>query len=110
MNRSDNIQLLITSFSLYLPTLLVSLFACVMTITKWKQAPGAARWSLLGFGLALLLCLTTPVGHWLLQLWVLDGSGTGSRIWAFTAFGFVNAILHAAVYVLLLVAVFSDRR
>ena len=109
MSTSDQTQFLISAFALHIPTLIVAIVACILSASKFKQAPDAAMWSLFGFGLALVLCLTTPVGQWLIQRWVFEGVGPASRAWAFTAFGFVNAILHAVVYIFLVVAVFAGR-
>lgn len=109
MSSADQTQFLISVFSLHIPTLLVSIVACIIAVTKWKQAPDAAMWAVFGFGLALILCITTPVGQWLIQRWVFDGVGPESRLWVFTAFGFINAVLHAIVYIFLAVAVFAGR-
>jgi len=109
MSNTDQIQYLIAVFAMHIPTLLVSVVACIMAVTKWKQAPDAAMWALFGFGLTFLLCITTPIGHWLIQRWVFEAGGPQGRVWVFTAFGFINAILHAIVYVFLAVAVFTGR-
>ena len=108
MNTSSQIHFFLTSFLMFLPTLVVSIVGVILSVTKRKQAPDAAMWSLFGFGLALILCLTTPVGQFLIQNWVLRDGNEG-RVWMFTAFGLANSVLHAAIYVFLLIAVFSGR-
>ena len=110
MNGTDQLRFLISAFTPYIPMLLVCVLAIVVILTKWKQAPDAAMWALFGFGLALLLCITTPVGYWFIQRWVMEAGAAHARPWAFTVFGFVNAVLHAGVYILLLVAVFAGRK
>lgn len=109
MSTTEHARFLISAFALHIPTLLVCIVACILTATKWKQAPDAAMWASFGFGLAILLCVTTPVGHWLIQRWILEGVNSASRVWAFTVFGFFNAVLHAVVYIFLLVAVYANR-
>lgn len=109
MSNTDQFQYLISAFAMYIPTLLVSIVACIMAITKWKHAPDAAMWALFGFGLTFLLCITTPVGQFLIQRWVFEAGGPQGRVWVFTVFGFTNAILHAIVYIFLAVAIFAGR-
>lgn len=109
MSTADQTQYLLSVFAMYIPTLLVCVVAGIMAVTKWKQAPDATMWAIFGFGLAFILCITTPLGQWLIQRWVFDGAGPQSRVWVFTVFGFINAILHAIVYIFLAIAVFAGR-
>jgi hypothetical protein len=110
MYSAEQIRFFLSFFTPYIPTLLVSILAIVVIVTKWKQAPGAAMWALFGFGLVLLFCLISPLGYFFLQRWAMEGGASLSRTWAFTIYGFVNAVLHAGVYLLLLVAVFTGRK
>ncbi len=109
MNNSDQIKIFLSMFSAYLPTLLVCLVAGIMILTKWRQASSASPWALLGFGLALFLCFAMPIGHTLLQHWVLQSGERESRMWAFGAFSFLGSVMYALVYVFLLVAIFAGR-
>jgi hypothetical protein len=109
MNATDPVQFLISAVTPCLPTLGVCILAGVVIATKWKQAPQAAMWAAFGFGLAFLLCLGAPLGLWLIQHGILE-NGAAATAWAFTIFGFATALLHAGVYVLLLVAVFAGRK
>lgn len=109
MNSADQVRFFLSSFAMYVPTLVVCLLALTVVVTKWKQAPEAAMWASLGFGLALLLCVIAPLGHLLIQNWISESQGRGNLVWAFTVFGIVNVILHAGVYLLLLVAIFAGR-
>jgi hypothetical protein len=109
MSPSDQFSYLLSAFAAQVPLLAVCILALIVIATKWKQAPEAARWAFLGFGLGLLLCLITPIGQWLIQSWILESSGRGNLVWVLSVFGFANVILHAGVYVLLLVAIFAGR-
>ena len=113
MNSSDQIKMFLSMFlsmfAMSLPTLVVCLVATVVILTRWRQAPGGALWALLGFGLALFLCFAMPLGQTVLRQWVFQSGETQSRIWAFTAFSVVLSVLHAVIYVFLLVAIFAGR-
>jgi hypothetical protein len=109
MNRTNQLMIFFSMFAMYLPTFLVCLAACVVILTRWRQASSGALWGLLGFGLALVLCLAMPVGQTLLQNWVFQGGERESRVWAFTTFSIVGSVLHAVIYAFLLVALFAGR-
>jgi hypothetical protein len=109
MNNTGQINVFFSSFLVYLPTLIVCLVAGVVILIKWRQAPIASLWALLGFGLALVLCFVMPAGQALLQYWVFHGGQRGSYTWALTAFGMVGSVLHAVIYVFLLMAIFTGR-
>ena len=51
------------SFLMQLPVLLMCLAAVAVVLGKWRQAPRASLWALLGFGLALILCFAIPIGQ-----------------------------------------------
>ena len=109
MTAADSIKLFLTTFAIYLPMLMVCVVAGVVILLKWRQGGSGSMWAILGFGLALALCFIMPAGHALLQHWVYFGGMQGSRMWAYSAFSIVGALLHALVYALLLVAVFAGR-
>lgn len=109
MNNTDEIKTFVSTFAVYLPRLIICLVACVVIFAKWRQAPSAAPWALLGFGLALILCFVMPVGQTMLQHWVVEGANRESRMWAFSAFGMMGSVLQAVIYVFLLVAIFVGR-
>ena len=109
MNNMDLIKVFLSMFAMYLPMVLVCLGAGVVVLIKWRNAPAAALWALLGFGLGLILCFAMPIGHTLLQQWVFRSGEQASRIWAVSTFAIVGSVLHAVVYVLLLVAIFAGR-
>jgi len=91
------------------PTILVCLVAGMVIMGRWRDAPAAAPYALFGFGLLFVLCFVMPLGQMMLQHWVLEEGQRASRMWAFTAFGFANAGLHAIIYICLLLAIFAGR-
>lgn len=105
----DQLNIFLSMFAMHLPTLIVCLVAGVVILTKWRLASGGSLWALLAFSLALILCFAIPIGQTWLQPWVFQSGELESRMWAFSTFALVGAVLHAVVYVLLLVAVFAGR-
>ena len=109
MNNTDQIKPLLFSFAMQLPTLLVCLVAGVVILVKWKQASRGSIWALLGFGLALILCILIPVVQTSVQSWVMQSSSVTGRANAFAGLQFLWSVLRAVTYALLLVAVFAGR-
>jgi hypothetical protein len=109
INSTDQFRLFLTMFLMNLPTLLVCLVAGVVILTKWRQASSGSLWALLGFGLLFFLCFATPLGQAVLRSWVFQGAMRESRMWALSAFSIILSVLHAAVYALLLAAIFAGR-
>ena len=109
MNNAFPFRILLSMFAMYLPILIVCLVAGVVIVLKWRQAASGSVWALLGFGLALFLCIAVPIVQSLLQYWAFQNGAQQARMWVFSAFGIVSALLHAVVYVLLLVAIFAGR-
>ena len=109
MDNTNQIQIFLQMFLMYLPTFIVCLVAGVIIATRWRQGSSGSVWALLGFGLALALCFVMPVGHTILRRWVFTNGGASGRMWAYTSFSIVGSVLHAGVYALLLVAIFAGR-
>ena len=109
MNNTDQITTLVSMFAVYLPRLIICVVACIVILAKWREAHSGALWAILGFGLALVLCVVMPVGQTVLQHWVLQNGDRESRMWAFSAFGMVGSVLQAVIYVFLLIAIFAGR-
>jgi len=104
----DQIKIFLSMLSTQLPTMIVCLVACVLILTRWTEGSRGLLWALLGFGSVLALCLVLPVVHTLIQCWVVQNSGQlAGRMWVFTAVSVVSSFLHAATYVLLLIAVLA---
>ena len=109
MSNTDQIKIFLSMFAMNLPTVIVCLAAGVVLLMNWRQGSTGSVWALLGFGLALMLCVVIPIGQTMLQQWVFQGGQREARMWAFSTFAVVNSVLHAVVYALLLVAVFAGR-
>lgn len=109
IDDSFQLKMFLSLLATYVPTILVCLIAGIVIIARWRDAPGAAPYALLGFGLLFVLCFVIPLGQTLLQHWVIEDGQRASRMWAFTAFGFANGALHAVIYVCLLLAIFAGR-
>jgi len=105
----DQIRLFLSMFLMQLPTFLVCTAAGLVILQKSQAAPKASLWALAGFGLVAILCVLIPLGQMTIQIWVAQGIEPVKRVWAYSALGITSAVLHAAAYVLLLVAVFADR-
>lgn len=100
--------MLLTMFVAQLPILLVSLVGCIVTWGRWNETQSrAAGWALLGFGIALVLCVFMPVGQTLVQNWVVGGHLVAQRAWAFTVAGLFWSIVRAVSYACLLMAVLA---
>jgi hypothetical protein len=109
MNQTNQIQMLLSSLMMQLPLLLVCLAAVAFVLVRWKQASRGAIWALLGFGLALVLCLAIPLVQTAVQQWVMQGGNVAHRAGIFGGLSLVWSVLRAASYALLLVAVFAGR-
>jgi len=109
MNNPVELRVFFSMFAMHLPTLVICLVAGVIILLRWRQAPTASLWALLGFGLALVLCFAMPIGQAVLQFWVFQSGAREVRMWAFTAFSIMGSVLHAVVYAFLLVAIFAGR-
>jgi len=109
MNTPDQIKIFLTMFVWQLPVLIVCLVACFVILTKWKQASDGSLWALLGFGSVVVLCIAMPAVQAVLQGWVFQSGQRADRIWALSAASTVWAVLHAIIYVFLLMAVLAGR-
>jgi hypothetical protein len=109
MNNPTEIKMFFSSFATQLPILLVCLAACVIVLVRWKDAPRASLWALLGFGLSLGLCIVVPVVQTSVQTWMIRSGDAPSRTSVFAALALLWSVLRAVSYALLLVAVFAGR-
>jgi hypothetical protein len=103
------LQIFLSLLSTSVPTILVCIVAGVVIVARRSDAPAAAPYALFAFGLLFVLCFVMPLGQTMLQHWVFEEGQRGSRMWAFTAFAFVNSALHAIIYACLLLAIFAGR-
>jgi hypothetical protein len=109
MINTDQIEIFLSIFAPYVPTLIICFVAGIVILSKWRQASTGSLWALLGFGLALVLCFVMPVGQTILQHWVFQSGERESRMWAFRMFSIIGGLLHAVIYSFLLVAIFAGR-
>ncbi len=110
MNNADHIKLLISTFAIQLPTLLVCFVAGVVILAKWREGSKGSIWALLGFGLAAVLCFVVPAGQTVVQNWVRQSGHTAVEgMSAMIGISVVWSVLRAISYALLLVAVFAGR-
>jgi hypothetical protein len=109
IDTTVQLKMFLSTFVMQLPSLLVCLAAGVVLLVRWRQAPGASLWALLGFGLAALLGLIIPVVQSTVQYWLMNRGDMARHAAIFGALAMVWSVLRALTYVLLLVAVFTDR-
>jgi len=105
----DHLRVFLSLFVVNLPTFLVCAVACMVIVGRWGPGTRYSFWAILGFGLALLLCLVLPAVQTALQQWVFQSGERISRAWVFSVFGVTASLLHAAIYGCLLMAVVAGR-
>ncbi|MDD5263120.1 MAG: hypothetical protein PHD76_14855, partial [Methylacidiphilales bacterium] len=109
MNNTESISFFFSLLMGNLPTLIVCFLAIVTILSMWKEGSSGSLWALIGFGLLFVLCLAMPAAQAAVHAWGAQNGDHAQRLWAFSALGIVGSVLHAAVYLLLLVAVFTGR-
>jgi hypothetical protein len=97
------------SFIMQLPVLLACLAAGAVVLSKWRQAPRASMWALLGFGLAIILCFVVPIGQIAMRYWLMQAGGGANPGPGFAALAVFWSVLRAVTYGLLLAAIFAER-
>jgi hypothetical protein len=110
MNNTDQIRVLLSTFAIQLPTLLVCFVAGIVILARWNEGSNGSVWALFGFGLAAVLCFAVPVSQAAVQDWVRHSGHTtveGASVLA--SISIVWSVLRAVTYALLLVAVFAGR-
>jgi hypothetical protein len=108
--NSIGLGIYLQMFLVSLPTLIVSLCACIVILIRWKKESPWQIWALLGFGLGLLISIAVPVTQAIAQSWVAQSGNIASHAWVFALLGGFWSILHACVYILLFVAVLEGRK
>ncbi len=111
MNSTDQIKMLLSSFAMQIPILLVCLVAGVIILVRWKQTARGAVWALLGFGLAFILCILIPIVQTSVQSWVMQSGDIdfAHRASVLSGLSILWSVLRAISYALLLVAVIAGR-
>src|SRR5262245_41043283 len=107
MSSVNQLGIFLTMFVNQLPILLVCLVAIGLVFTRWKQQSPARSWALMGFGLALILCLAIPVAQLVVQNWIVTGGTDGAhRATILSVISFFCSVLRAVSYGLLAMAIF----
>jgi hypothetical protein len=109
MNAAASIQFFLNLLLNYLPIIIVSLVACVLIVTRWKQLGPASFWALSGFGLTLILGVAMPGVCTILTSGVLGSLNQTMTTRAYSVFAIVSSVLYAIALVLLLLAVLAGR-
>ena len=106
----NQVDMLASAFAAHLPVLIVCLVCIVVVLAKSKQqASCVSLWAILGFGLAMALCVIIPCVQTALQLWMMKGADPALRTFVLTGTSLLWSVLRAATYALLLAAVFAGR-
>jgi hypothetical protein len=110
MNDAKLLADLVQGILIQLPIFIVAFVGAIITLNRWKDAPAAGGWSLLGFGIAILLCILVPASQLGVRYWLAHNSGNASTLTTiYTALAVVWSLLRAISYVFLLIAVFAGR-
>jgi ABC-type methionine transport system permease subunit len=109
MNDTKIFSELLGGVATQLPVLLVCLVGIMVALISWRRAPAASLWTLLAFGLALLLCILIPISQQTM-LRMMKESSLDTRVTANIALGVVWSIVRAISYILLLVGVYAGRK
>jgi hypothetical protein len=110
MNNYNFASEFIRAAAVQLPIFIASLIGVIITVTRWKDAPDAALWSLLGFGLSAVLSILIPAGQTGMRYYLTQNSGAhAGTAEAFMALAVFWSLLRAASYGLLAAAVFAGR-
>jgi hypothetical protein len=108
ISTSSVLYQVVSSLLSQLPMLIASGLGLALALIWWRKAPRASLWAALGFGLTLALCVLLPVAHQLVWRSLAEANSSAMAQVAL-ALSFVSSLLHAACYVLLLVAVYAGR-
>ena len=93
-----------------LPVFIAALVGAIITMNRWKDAPSAGVWSLLGFGLAIFLCFAVPLTQAGLRYWLTQNSTShSSAMMIFGPLNFLWALFRGASYICLVVAIYAGR-
>lgn len=109
MNATASIQFFLNLLLNHLPIIIVSLVACVLIVTRWKQLGPASCWALSGFGLNLILGVAMPAVYMILNTGVLGHLNQTMTTRAYSIIAICSSVLYAIALVLLLLAILAGR-
>jgi uncharacterized membrane protein YhaH (DUF805 family) len=108
MITTPQFQMLMSSLASQVAVVIVCLIGCAVTVVKWREAGRGSVWALLGFVVALMLCLTIPITQ-AVQYSLIKNHGVAQSARLVAGLAFIWSLLRALSYALLLVAVFAGR-
>jgi len=109
MNATVSIQFFFNLLLNHLPIIIVSLVACGLVVTRWKQLGPTSFWALSGFGLTLILGIAMPAVYTILNIGVLGSLNQRTTTWAYSIIVICSSVLYAIALVFLLFAVLIGR-
>ena len=93
-----------------LPVFIAAFVGAIITMNRWKDAPSAGLWSLVGFGLAIFLSFAVPLTQAGLRYWLIqNATGRSSAMMIFGPLNLLWAVLRAVSYICLIVAIYAGR-
>jgi uncharacterized membrane protein YccF (DUF307 family) len=112
MDTLDLLSFLVSGLLAQLPVMLVCIVACALILTRKNKIAAAPKYALWGFGLAAGLGVSMPVLSGILQVWLirLDGASRLNYIHLMWFVQLLGALLHAATYGLLLMAMLAPAK
>ena len=113
MNSSDpfsELRAMLQGMAYQTPVIIVCIVGLIFVFVRKAEAPKAALWAGLGFGLALLVSLLIPISQQ--AVWHVMRASNNYREHATLSavLGAVWSLMRAATYVLLLAAIFAGRK
>src|SRR3954466_4986416 len=108
MTTPNYLSVAIAAFLYQLPVFIACVAGLIITVTSWRKSPSASLWAMLGFALALALCILVPVGQQIV-FQLVQGEAI-ARAKMNSVLNLFWSMLRAASYVLLLIAVYAGRR
>ena len=113
LQDSDAAQLslgILGSLATQLPVLVVMIGGIIFAVSNWQKHPRVSRLTAIALGLLVALNLVgTVLAFWLpITIYMETNSGTALGL-TLTIIGFVESLIAAGAWVLLLMAVFKGR-
>ena len=108
MTTPNYLSVAIGAFLYQLPVFIACVAGLIITVASWRKSPSASLWALLGFGLALALCVLVPVGQQIAFQLIQGEAMTRAKL--NSVLSLFWSMLRATSYVLLLIAVYAGRQ
>ena len=108
MTTPDYLSVAISAFLYQLPVFIACVAGIIITVASWRKSPSASLWALLGFALALVLCVLVPLAQQIV-FQLMQGEAM-ARAKLSSVLSYFWSMLRAVSYVLLLIAVYAGRQ